>query len=159
MDIYSDAHKVLPLVLRLGERHALEVYVVTRDYLDVDGNVHLILVEDQQVNRGAWVTDHILRGDICVTGDPELAAGCILKGVTALTPLGRDWLSDARGDDARSFNDNPGERWAPDTRSFANRFEQAIAGARDADRRRFGGPRRVAASDLARVTLPRVAHG
>ena len=157
MDIYidSDAHKVLPLVLRLGERHALEVYLVTRDYLGSAGNVHLILVEDQQVNRGAWITDHILRGDVCFTGDPELAASCILKGAIALTPLGRDWLNDARG----SLNDNLGACWAPDTRRFTSMFEQVIASGCDTDRRRFDASRRVVPSDLARATPPRVAHG
>ena len=165
MDIYldADAHRVFPQALHAARRHALELYVVTPDYLAVDGNVHLILVEDRQVNRGAWIAGNILPGDICVTDDPELAAGCIRKGATALTTLGRHWLGDARGDDVRSLSDNLAARGAPDPRFFAKRLEQAIALGRGADMRLFGPPRAfprsVAATDLARAAMPRAALG
>jgi len=160
MDIYldSDAHKVLSQVLQLGRRYALEVYIATRDYLEVDGNVHLILIEDQQVNRGAWIVGNIRRGDICVTGDAELAAGCIHKGAMALTPLGRQWLTEARADDFKSLSDNLAERWAPDPRLFARRLEDAIALGRGAAPQLFASPRGVGI-DLPRAAISRAAHG
>lgn len=127
MDIYldSDAHKVFPQVLHAVRRHALELYVATRDYLAVDAGVHLILVEDPQVNRGAWIAGNILRSDICVTGDPELAAACILKGAVALSRSGRQWGVNPVNDDFRSA-----EIWPQDNRHFAERLEKTIVASR-----------------------------
>jgi uncharacterized protein YaiI (UPF0178 family) len=86
----TDAWLVLLPIIRAARRHALELYVVTRDFFAVDGSVHLIL-QEERVNSGAWIAANIAAGDICVTGDPGLAASCIARGARALSPAGRAW--------------------------------------------------------------------
>jgi uncharacterized protein YaiI (UPF0178 family) len=165
MNIYLDidAHKVLAQALHAAQRHAFELYVVTRDYLRAGDNVHLILVEDRQANRGGWIAANILRGDICVTGDPELAASCILRGAAALSPIGRQWSGDGVNDDiARGAAGNLSERWMPDARLFAQRLERAIVAGPGAD----PGPLRpsrplgrgATVTELGRP-ISRVVHG
>src|ERR1700722_19067445 len=127
-DLYIeiDSHLVYPQALRAAQRHSLELYVVTKDYLAADANLHLIAIEDDHANGGAWIVSNIGRGDICITADPHLAAGCIQRGALALSPSGRQWGADAAGDDARGA----AERWSVDTRLFVQRLENGIAVAR-----------------------------
>jgi hypothetical protein len=66
----TDAWLVLLPIIRAARRHALELYVVTRDFFAVDGSVHLIL-QEERVN--------------------SLAASCIARGARALSPAGRAW--------------------------------------------------------------------
>jgi uncharacterized protein YaiI (UPF0178 family) len=128
LDLYLelDAHGVYPQVVRAAQRHALDVFVVSNDYLPSDRNIHLIAVEDDQVNGGAWVLANIGRGDICVTANSGLAVNCILRGALALSPSGRQWGADAVGDDAKGFP----EPWAANAELFAQRLEKAIASVR-----------------------------
>jgi uncharacterized protein YaiI (UPF0178 family) len=73
-----------PHVLRAAQRHALELYVVTRTYLHVDVNVHLILAQEDGDGGRDWIASNISRGDICVTDDKALAFGCQLRGAVVL---------------------------------------------------------------------------
>jgi uncharacterized protein YaiI (UPF0178 family) len=163
MDIYIDidAHEVFRQVLQAAQRHDLELYVVTRDYLQADLNVHLILDEDRSSNRCAWIESNILRGDICVTGDPGVATSCILKGALALTPLGGQWPRDIVGDDARNLAGRVTERWTPDPRIFAQRLERAIA-TQGIELRAFamsrGLLRETAETGLSRLALSEAIH-
>lgn len=127
MNIYldSDAQAVYPQALRAAQQYGLELYVITRDYLDADVNVHLILAEDRQPNCGTWIEGNILRGDICVTANPEIAANCIRKGATALTPLGSQWKDGSLSDDVRGSAVRVTERWA-NPRTFREHLERAI---------------------------------
>jgi uncharacterized protein YaiI (UPF0178 family) len=135
LDLYLeiDAHGVYPQVVRAAQRHALDVFIVSSDYLPTDGNIHLIAVEDDLVNGGAWILANIGRGDICVTANSGLAVNCILRGATALSPSGRQWGADAIGDDAKGF----AEPWAANPELFAQRLEKAIASARGMSPRPF----------------------
>jgi uncharacterized protein YaiI (UPF0178 family) len=128
-DLYVeiDAHGVFPQTLRAAQRHALDLYVVTRDYFEGDANVHLIVIEDDQANGGAWILANIRRGDICVTADSGLAVNCILRGAQALTPSGRQWGVDAVNDDTKAVV----EPWATDVHAFAERLEKAIVSLRN----------------------------
>ena len=49
-------------VFRAVQRHTLELYVVTRDYLDVDMDVHLILAQEGRRRRARLDRgEHFLR--------------------------------------------------------------------------------------------------
>ena len=144
-DIYLDldVHATYLQALRAARRYALDVYVISRDYLPVDENVHLIAVEDDQVNGGAWIIANILRGDICVTADPGVAAKCIERGALALSPAGRQW-GDIGNIDAQRF----GEQRPAEARGFAQRLDKAILSTRTASARIFTPSRWLGKPDL-----------
>ncbi len=156
MDIYldSDAHSVYPQVLHTARRHALDLYVVTKDYLPETANVHLILMQEGQKNAGAWIVGNIARGDICVTADAGLASGCMLRGAVALSPSGRQWNVAVASESARGAP----EAWPANLRGLTQRLETAILASRAAASRGVslaGG----LASPGARPSLTRAVAG
>jgi uncharacterized protein YaiI (UPF0178 family) len=126
-DIYIDTevHEIYVQALRAAQRYSLELYVITRDYVPVGENVHLIVVEGDKANGGAWIAANIARGDICVTADPGVAANCIQRGALALAPSGRLWGKDTANNDPRTA-----ESWPADIRAFTQRLDRVIASAR-----------------------------
>ena len=88
--IDADACPVKDEALRVAERHRLKVKVVSNGGLRP--NPHP-LVETVVVGRSAdeadqWIADRIGPGDICVTGDIQLALRCIDAGSEALNHNG-----------------------------------------------------------------------
>jgi hypothetical protein len=158
MDIYLDidAHKVFPQALQAVRRHALEFYVLTRDYLEVDAGVHLILAEDRPMDRGRWIGGNIGRGDICITGDSDVAAGCVVKGAVALSLSGRPWCVNAVNEGFRGA----AEKWPLDHRRFAECLEKTIA-ANQTSRMMSAAYPRVGpvANPGPRLSVARVAAG
>jgi uncharacterized protein len=126
LDLYLeiDASNVYSDALRAAQRHGLDLYVITRDFLAGDGHVHVVAIQDDQVNGSAWILANISRGDICVTADPRLATKCIQCGAVALSPNGRQWGIDALNNDIEAGNP------LPSFRSFGLRLERSIAAAR-----------------------------
>jgi uncharacterized protein len=129
---------VFPQIVRAAQRHLLDVYVVTCDYLATDANVHLILAQDDGATAREWIGANISRGDICVTSEPRLAESCLKRGAVALAPNGRIWtaeLINAAVSAASGGRVGPGKRrdaWIGDPRTFAQRLENTIAAARAA---------------------------
>ena len=144
LDLYLelDGRAVYPQVVRAAQRHLLDVFIVSNDYLRTDNNIHLIVVEDDQASGEAWVLANIGRGDICVTASSGLAVNCILRGALALSPSGRQWGVDAAGDETKGI----AEPWAANGELFAQRLEKVIVAARGM------GPRpALAAAGLSRT--------
>jgi uncharacterized protein YaiI (UPF0178 family) len=148
VDIDACPVSVYPSLLRAARRHSLDLYVVTKDYLDVDPNVHLILTEDDQ-GGSEWIAANILRGDICVTGEIELATNCTLRGALALAPTGRMWTSEivtaaiagrAVSTPQLAGGARAGNRPA-DIAVFAQRLDTAIAAARAGNPRSYSSVR------------------
>jgi uncharacterized protein YaiI (UPF0178 family) len=147
LDLFVDIDNcpVFPQIVRAAQRHLLDVYVVTCDYLAADGNVHLILAQDDCGGAREWIGTNISRGDICVTSEPALARSCLLRGAVALAPNGRIWTTDlinAAIGAVAGRSAGPGslrEAWTGDPRTFAQRLEITIAAARAAEGR--PGPR------------------
>jgi uncharacterized protein YaiI (UPF0178 family) len=167
LDLFVDIETcpVFPQIVRAAQRHALELYVVTRDYLPADANVHLILAEEDEDTAQRWIAANISRGDICVTQDAILASDCRRRGALALTPTGKAWSGhDANATGPRSVSLayaplNP--RADGGARVFAQRLEWVIAAAL-ADSRRpvLPGSRLVrAAPAVARPWPSRIAVG
>jgi uncharacterized protein YaiI (UPF0178 family) len=140
LDLFVDIENcpVFPQIVRAAQRHSLDVYVVTCDYLTVDGNVHLILAQDDGGGAREWIGTNISRGDICVTSEPALARSCLLRGAVALAPNGRIWNADLINSAAgvglgrRMGPDGLRNAWTDDPRTFAQRLEITIAAARGA---------------------------
>ena len=157
LDLYIDldAHTVYPQALRAAQHHALDLYVVTKDYLPADTNIHLIVAEDGPINGSAWIAANIARGDICITGDSALAASCVLRGALVLAPSGRPWGPDT----VNSLSD----AWSPDTRGFSQQLERAIVATRAVSPRTFASSHRFARTEPAvsrhRVAMPHAVVG
>jgi len=147
-DIYLDldVHPIYPQAMRAARRYALDVYVISRDYMPVDENVHLIAIEDDQVNGGAWIAANIVRDDICVTADAGVAAKCIERGALALSPAGRQWGADT-GIDVQRF----GEQRPADARALAQRLDKAILSTRAASAGTFAASRWIVKPNLLRL--------
>jgi uncharacterized protein YaiI (UPF0178 family) len=143
LDLFVDIDNcpVFPQIVRAAQRHLLDIYVVTCDYLTVDANVHLILAQEDDEAAREWIGTNISRGDICVTSEPGLARSCLLRGAVALAPNGRIWTTDLINTTTGATSvgrARPGDlrdAWTGDPRTFTQRLEIAIAGMRAADGR------------------------
>ncbi|MEM1277654.1 MAG: YaiI/YqxD family protein [Pseudomonadota bacterium] len=84
--IDADACPVRAEALKVAERHALEVKVVSNGGIRPERNplVETVIVPDGPDIADMWIADRIGPGDICVTGDIPLAAKCIEAGAQAL---------------------------------------------------------------------------
>jgi uncharacterized protein YaiI (UPF0178 family) len=93
LEIYvdADACPVKDEVLRVAERHDLEVHIVSNSWMrmTVGPRVHRVVVSDGFDAADDWVADHISKGDICITADIALATRCLNKGARALGPAGK----------------------------------------------------------------------
>jgi hypothetical protein len=118
-------------VCAAADRHSLNLYVVTRDYMELGPTVCLIVTEADDGSARAWIAGNIARGDICVTADAALAARCVRRGARALRPTGHGWTRSgaAAGDRSSRFEMQAvtDALVEPDTQSFAARLDTAIA--------------------------------
>lgn len=144
--IDADACPVKAEALRVAERHGLRVRVISNGGLRP--NPHP-LVETVVVGHGAdeadqWIAERIGPGDICVTGDIQLALRCLDAGSDAINHNGevftranigqrmamRDLMADLRaanplaaGGSGRSFS-------KADRSNFLNGLERLIQQAK-----------------------------
>jgi uncharacterized protein len=82
----ADACPVKNEILRVAERHALKVFVVSnggvRPY--EQKLVETIVVANIPDAADSWIVDHVKAADIVVTADIPLAAKCLNKGAQVL---------------------------------------------------------------------------
>jgi uncharacterized protein YaiI (UPF0178 family) len=144
LDLYVavDAHAVYQQTLRAAQRYSLDLFLVTRDYLHCDANVHLIIAEEGRGDGAAWITANISGGDICITADIRLAGASVARGAVALSPTGRAWngdfaggMTDPRASNGQQPSSGSAGRWAPEARAFAQQLETAIVATRAANPR------------------------
>jgi uncharacterized protein YaiI (UPF0178 family) len=129
LDLFVDIEScpVYPQMLRLARRHSLDLYVVTRDYLETDTNVHLIFAQEGGAGACEWISANIRPGDICVTDDGKLASSCTQRGALALAPSGRAWPGETVSTGGiREIR----KTCAEDSRAFAQHLEAVIAAVR-----------------------------
>ncbi|MBI1274993.1 YaiI/YqxD family protein [bacterium] len=93
LNIYvdGDACPVKDEVMRVAERHALSVYMVSNSGLfrATGPNIHRILVGQGPDAADDWITEHIEAGDIAITADIKLAARCLEKQADVIGPTGK----------------------------------------------------------------------
>jgi uncharacterized protein YaiI (UPF0178 family) len=87
----ADACPVKDEVLRVAERHALPVLLVSNSWMR--GPDHP-LVQRISVNTGPdaaddWIAERVTDRDIVVTADIPLAARCVAKGAALVRPNGK----------------------------------------------------------------------
>lgn len=93
LNIYvdADACPVKDEVLRVADRHKLEVYFVSNQWLRMaEGpRIHRITVKEGADAADDWIADHIEANDICITADIPLASRCLKKDALAIGSTGK----------------------------------------------------------------------
>jgi len=102
----GDACPVKDEVVRVAERHSLQVYIVSNQGQRGrrDPHVQGILVGPEFDAADNWIVDHIASNDVVITSDIQLAARCLKKGAKALNPTGKIF-SDANIGDALAMRE------------------------------------------------------
>ena len=84
--IDADACPVKDQALRVAERHALKVFVVSNGGIRPSPHplVETVIVGQGPDAADMWIANRIGPGDVCVTGDIPLAARCLEAGGRAI---------------------------------------------------------------------------
>ena len=95
----ADACPVKEEVLRVAERHNLEVIIVSNSGMRPSRNpmVRQVVVPQTPDAADDWIAEHIEPDDICVTADIPLASRCIKIGATALHSNGKPFTTESIG--------------------------------------------------------------
>ena len=139
MAIYvdADACPVKDEVERVGTRHKLQMYVVSKGGLRPSQNplVEMVIVPDGPDVADMWIADRAGPGDVVITGDIPLAAKCVEAGARVLKHNGealtaanignvlatRDLMTDLRAADP--FRQGGGKGF---TKADRSRFLEAL---------------------------------
>lgn len=97
--IDADACPVKNEVFKIATRHNLQVYLVSNSRLSiqVDSNVHKIVVGSEPDAADNWIVERIKAHDIVITVDILLADRCLKKEAHAISPTGKIFNDDNIG--------------------------------------------------------------
>ena len=97
--IDADGCPVKNEVFRVAKRRRLPVYVVsnTRQRIPQQALVELVVVTDQFDAADDWIVERVMRNDVVITADIQLAARCLKKAARAIDPKGRVFDQDSIG--------------------------------------------------------------
>ncbi len=95
----GDACPVKEEILKVSYRHDLVVHLVSNQWLriPVGPKVNKVVVSDGFDAADDWIAENAGEGDVCITGDIQLAARCLEKGSTVLGPTGKPFTEDNIG--------------------------------------------------------------
>jgi uncharacterized protein len=87
----ADACPVKPEILKVAERHGLEVTLVANSGLrpSRDPMVHNVIVSGSFDAADDWIAERAGSGDIVITADVPLAGRCVSTGALVTGPTGR----------------------------------------------------------------------
>ena len=87
----ADACPVKPEVLKVAERHGLEVTFVANSGLrpSRDPMIHNVIVSNAFDAADNWIAERAGAGDVVVTADVPLAVRCVATGAFVSGPTGR----------------------------------------------------------------------
>ena len=87
----ADACPVKPEILKVAERHGLEVTFVANSGLrpSRDPMIRNVIVSGAFDAADDWIAEHPDAGDIVVTADVPLAVRCVSRGALVTGPTGR----------------------------------------------------------------------
>ena len=89
--IDADACPVKEEVLRVADRHKLDVFLVSNSWMlmPVGPQVQKIVVSEGADAADDWIVEHIEEGDLVITSDIPLASRALKKNAYALGPTGK----------------------------------------------------------------------
>jgi uncharacterized protein YaiI (UPF0178 family) len=95
----GDSCPVKEEVIRVAQRHGLEVYMVSNGGLRPSNNprIHVIVVESGPDVADNWIAERAGDGDITITADILLADRCIKNNVSVINPNGQPFTEDNIG--------------------------------------------------------------
>ena len=95
----ADACPVKDEVVRVAQRHGLEVNMVSNSWMrtDPDPRIKLVVVDQGPDVADDWIAEHIGEADICITNDIPLAGRCLKQGAFALKANGETYTDDSIG--------------------------------------------------------------
>lgn len=97
--IDADACPVKDESLRVAERHELEIFYVTNNWLRPFSytKAQIVPVASGPDVADDWIAEHIREGDIAVTSDIPLADRCLKRGAEVLSPFGKPFTGNNIG--------------------------------------------------------------
>jgi uncharacterized protein YaiI (UPF0178 family) len=95
----ADACPVKPEVYRVAERYTLKVYVVANAFIAVPRAdlIERVIVPEGPDVADDWIAERAIASDIVITADVPLAARCVRKGATVISPTGKLFTDDSIG--------------------------------------------------------------
>lgn len=95
----ADACPVKPEVYRVAERYGLKVYVVANAFMAVPRSdlIERVIVAAGPDAADDWIAERAGPTDIVITADVPLAARCVRKGASVLSPTGKPFTEDSIG--------------------------------------------------------------
>jgi len=95
----ADACPVKAEVVRVAERHGLQVHMVSNSWMRLPESpmVARVVVEAGSDAADDWIAARVTPADIVVTADIPLASRCIAAGARALGPTGKPFTRDNIG--------------------------------------------------------------
>jgi uncharacterized protein YaiI (UPF0178 family) len=97
----ADACPVREEIMRVAERHRLEVHIVSNGSRPIRPpswpGAHLVIVPPTPDSADNWIVEQINATDVCVTDDIPLAARCLEKRAFAVSAHGHIWTGDNIG--------------------------------------------------------------
>lgn len=149
MEIFvdADACPVKEEIFRVSYRHDLVVHLVSNSWLriPVGENVNKVVVGTEFDAADDWIAARASTGDICITGDIQLAARCLEAGAHVIGPNGKAFTNDNIGmalamrelkSQLRDMGEDRGFNAAftkQDRSRFSSALELAVQKARKAD--------------------------
>jgi uncharacterized protein YaiI (UPF0178 family) len=96
----ADACPVKDEVYRVAQRYGLAVTLVANSYMNHPRGreVELVVVEEGRDAADDWIVEHVVAGDIVITGDIPLASRSLENGARVLGHKGREFTRDNIGD-------------------------------------------------------------
>jgi len=94
--IDADACPVKNEVYKVAQRYGLSVTLVANSYMKIpSGDWIKLVVVDKGLNEADdWISEHVEKDDIVITGDIPLAAHCLDRGARALGHKGKPFTPD-----------------------------------------------------------------
>lgn len=101
LDIYvdGDACPVKEEVIKVSQRHALEVFMVSNSGSRPinDPKIHRVKVDAGADVADDWIAERAEHGDIAITADILLAQRCLNNGAHVINPNGKSFNGDNIG--------------------------------------------------------------
>ena len=101
MEIYvdGDACPVKDEVVKVAERHQLQIHMVSNTWLRYGRHplVTSVVVPEEPDAADDWIAENIKAGDIAITADIPLASRCVAMGAKVLDPKGKIFTEDSMG--------------------------------------------------------------
>lgn len=95
----ADACPVKDEIIRVAERHRLQVHIVSNSWMRLMDSpvINKVIVPEGPDEADDWIVENAQEGDIAITADIPLASRCLQNNVAVLGPTGRPFSEENIG--------------------------------------------------------------